>query len=87
MESFRATLKGELIQERAFASRAAAKSETFWDPEVCCHRTRLHGAPGFYSPVDSEHQSELNIPPPAPQRVRFIGERSIWVYYGQPGRR
>lgn len=55
MESFWATLKSELIQDRVFASRAEAKSEIFWYIEVFYNRTRLHGALGFYSPVDFEN--------------------------------
>ena len=55
MESFWATLKGELIQDRVFASRAEAKSEIFWYIEVFYNRTRLHGALGYTSPVDFEH--------------------------------
>ena len=55
MESFWATLKGELIQDRVFASRAEAKSEIFWYIEVFYNRTRLHGALGYHSPVDFEN--------------------------------
>ena len=55
MESFWATLKSELIQDRIFASRAEAKSEIFWYIEVFYNRTRLHGALGYHSPVDSEN--------------------------------
>ena len=55
MESFGATLKSELIQDRVFATRAEAKSEIFWSIEVFYNRTRLHGAPGYHSPVDFEN--------------------------------
>ena len=55
MESFWATLKGELIRDRVFASRAEAKSEIFWYIEVFYNRARLHGALGFHSPVDFEN--------------------------------
>ena len=55
MESFWATLKSELIQNRVFASHAAAKSEIFWYLEAFYNRTRLHGAIGFHSPVDFEN--------------------------------
>ena len=55
MESFWATLKSELIQNRVFASHAEAKSEIFWYIEAFYNRTRLHGALGFYSPVDFEN--------------------------------
>jgi putative transposase len=56
MESFWATLKSELIGERIFASHAEAKSEIFHYIEVFYNRARLHGALGFYSPVDFENQ-------------------------------
>ena len=56
LESFRATLKGERVQERVFASHAEAKSEIFWHIERFYNRTRLHGALGYQSPVDFEHQ-------------------------------
>ena len=55
MESFWATLKTELIDGQVYATRAEAKSALF-----SLHRsllqpgTRLHGALGFYSPVDFE---------------------------------
>ena len=55
MESFWATLKSELIQDRVSASRAEAKSGIFWYIEVFYNRTRLHGALSYYSPVDFEN--------------------------------
>ena len=55
MESFWATLKGELIQDRVFTSRAEAKSENFRYIEVFYNRVRLHGALGYTSPVDYEN--------------------------------
>ena len=55
MESFWATLKSELIQDRVFATRAEAKSEIFWYIEAFYSRQQLHGALGCYSPVDSEN--------------------------------
>ena len=55
MESFWATMKTELIGDHVFASRAEAKSALFRYIEVFYNRTRLHGALGFYSPVDFEH--------------------------------
>ena len=55
MESFWATLKSELIQDRVFDSRAEAKSEIFRYIEVFYNRTRLHGALGYTSPVDFEN--------------------------------
>ena len=49
MESFRATLKGELIGDHVFATRAEAKSALFDYIEVFYNRRRLHSAPGFQS--------------------------------------
>ena len=57
MESFWATLKSELIQDRVFTSRAEARSEIFRYIEVFYNRTRLHGALGYTSPVDFENSS------------------------------
>ena len=54
MESFWATLKGELIGDHVFATRAEARSAIFRYIEIFYNRTRLHGALGFYSPVDFE---------------------------------
>ena len=56
MESFWATMKTELIGEQVFATQAEAKSEIFRYIEVFYNRQRLHGALGFYSPVDFENQ-------------------------------
>ena len=50
-----ATLKGELIGDHLFATRAEAKSAIFRHIEILYNRTRLHGALGFYPPVDFEH--------------------------------
>ena len=55
MESFWATLKGELIGDHVFATRAEAKSALFRYIEVFYNRVRLHGALGYTSPVDFEH--------------------------------
>jgi transposase InsO family protein len=55
VESFWATLKGELIGDHVFATRAEARSEIFWYIEVFYNRTRLHGALGYHSPVDFEN--------------------------------
>ena len=56
MESFWATMKTELIDGHVYATRAEAKSEIFRYIEVFYNRVRLHGALGFYSPVDFENQ-------------------------------
>lgn len=55
MESFWATMKTELIDGRVCATRAEARSAIFSCIEVFYNRVRRHGAPGFYSPVDFEH--------------------------------
>ena len=55
VESFWATLKGELSGDHVFATRTEAKSAVFGDIRLFEHRTRLHGALGFYSPVDCEN--------------------------------
>ena len=55
MESFWATMKGELIGDQVFATRAEAKSEIFRYIEVFYNRARLHSALGFQSPVDFEN--------------------------------
>ena len=55
MESFWAMLKGELIGDHVFATRAEAKSALFDYIEVFYNRRRLHSALGFQSPVDYEN--------------------------------
>ena len=55
MESFWATLKTELIDGHVYATRAEAKSALFSYIEIFYNRVRLHGALGFYSPVDFEN--------------------------------
>jgi transposase InsO family protein len=55
MESFWATLKTELIQGRTFRTHAEARSALFDYIEIFYNRARLHGALGFQSPVEYEH--------------------------------
>ena len=55
MESFWATLKGELMGDHLFATRAEAKTALFDYSEVFYNRRRLHSALGFQSPVDYEN--------------------------------
>lgn len=57
MESFRATLKTELLQGRSFTTHAEARRALFDYIEVFYNRARLHGALGFTSPV--EHENNL----------------------------
>ena len=55
MEGCWATLKGELIGDYIFTTRAEAKSALFSYIEIFYNRQRLDGALGFMSPVDFEH--------------------------------
>ena len=55
MESFWAALKTELIGTHVFASHAEAKTALFDYIEIFYNRRRLHGALGYTSPVDFEH--------------------------------
>ena len=48
-------MKTELIDRQVYSTRAEARSAIFFSIEVFYNRTRLHGALGFYSPVDFEH--------------------------------
>ena len=54
-ESFFASLKKELVHDEDYQTRAEAKASIFEYIEVFYNRTRLHGALGFYSPVDFEN--------------------------------
>ena len=76
MESCWATLKGELIGDHVFATRAEARSAILRSIEICYNRTRLHGALGFYSPVDFERNLNQNTNNPALRPVRQNGARS-----------
>jgi len=50
MESFFATLKGELVHQQHYATRAAARSSIFEYIEVFYNRRRRHSAIGYKSP-------------------------------------
>ena len=76
MESFWATMKTELIDGRVYATRTEAKRALFWYIEVFDNRTRLHGARGFYSPVDFENRLNQNTINPALRLVLNPGARS-----------
>ncbi len=56
MESFWATLKGEALAGRHFATRSAAQLAIFDYVETFYNRVRLHSALGYQSPVDFEQQ-------------------------------
>ena len=70
-------MKTELLNGQVYATRAEAKSALFWYIKVFYHRTRLHGALGYYSPVDLEHSLNENNENPALRLVLFIGARSV----------
>jgi putative transposase len=53
-ESFWATLKKELMSDRALATRAQARAAIFEYIEVFYNRQRLHGSIGYLSPEQVE---------------------------------
>ena len=69
-------LKGELIGDHVFATRAEAQSAVFRYIEVFYNRTPFHGTLGFYSPVDFEHHLNQNTNNPARRLVLRSGARS-----------
>jgi putative transposase len=54
VESFNATLECELIDRRAWETKAQARLEVFYWIEAVYNRTRRHSALGYLSPVDYE---------------------------------
>jgi transposase InsO family protein len=54
MESFWATLKAELVDRHAYATRAQARSSIFEYVEVFYNRERLHSSLGYKSPEQFE---------------------------------
>lgn len=58
MESFFATLKGELVHHEHYPTRAAARSSIFKYIEVFYNRRRRHSAIGYRSP--EEFEASLN---------------------------
>lgn len=54
MESFFSTLKIELIHERSYETRQAARAELFEFIEIWYNRERLHSSIGYLSPADYE---------------------------------
>lgn len=50
MESFYATLKGELVEERDYLTRAEARADVFQYVEGFYNRRRLHSALGYMTP-------------------------------------
>lgn len=61
-ESFFATLKTELLPERPFPTRQAAKQAVFEYIEVFYNRQRRHSALGYLTPAGFEDQSPANLP-------------------------
>ena len=53
-ESFFASLKGELIDRRSWATRAQVRREVVWYIEVFFNRRRLHSSLGYLSPDEYE---------------------------------
>jgi len=58
-ESFFATLKAELVDTRAWPTRAAARTAIFAWIEVWYNRQRRHSALGYRAPVAHEEQHLL----------------------------
>jgi transposase InsO family protein len=54
MESFWATLKSELVQQRSYATRDEARQSIFEYIEVFYNRQRLHSSLGYQSPESFE---------------------------------
>ena len=50
MESFYATLKGELVEQRDYLARDEARADVFQFLEGWCKRRRLHSALGYLTP-------------------------------------
>lgn len=61
-ESFFATLKTELLPERPFPTRAAARQAVFEYVEVFYNRQRRHSALGYLTPAGLEDQTSANLP-------------------------
>ena len=55
-ESFFATLKLELMEDRPFKSREAARSAVFEYVELFYNRIRMHSALGYQSPLQAERE-------------------------------
>jgi hypothetical protein len=53
-ESFFATLKGELVDDAAYATRLAARTSIFEYIESFYNRERLHSTVGYMTPVEYE---------------------------------
>jgi putative transposase len=53
-ESFFATLKKELVRDRPFETRAAARADVFEYIEVFYNRQRAHSLLGYESPTSFE---------------------------------
>jgi putative transposase len=61
VESFNATLQCELIDRRAWKTKAEARREVFYWIEAVYNRTRRHSALGYLSPV--EYEATLSMTP------------------------
>lgn len=58
-ESFFGTLKVELVGDRVFPSRAAARTEVFEYIEAFYNRTRRHSTLGYLTPLEFEKQTAV----------------------------
>lgn len=61
-ESFFATLKNELLPERPFPTRAAARCAIFDYIEIFYNRQRRHSTIGYLTPAGFEEQLSANLP-------------------------
>ena len=60
MESFFATLKGELVRQQHYATQAQAKDSIFEYIEVFYNRQRCHSANGYLAPLAYEQALKTN---------------------------
>ncbi|UPK05797.1 IS3 family transposase [Bradyrhizobium sp. 170] len=60
MESLFHTLKTALVHHRNYKTRAEAQRDIFTFIEGFYHRTRLHSAIGYISPIETELKACLN---------------------------
>lgn len=64
MESFWATLKTELVEEKPFASHAAARCDILLYIEGFYNLRRRHSALGYLSPVEFERRHSITLSAP-----------------------
>lgn len=59
-ESFFATLKLELLEGPAYATRDEARQAVFEYLEIFYNRVRMHSAIGYRSPLQAERDYQIN---------------------------